>query len=247
MKNLPIHIYYLSRSELKQYPIRKFPDREGSFRIIEIDKYDYTACGGTHCGNTGEVGLIKIIGTEKIRKHLRVTFLTGKAALDDYRAKHDEIIKIANNMTCHFSDSNKSVNKILQQNAHYKKEITILNKKLLPMEVNRLSKKAIDVGSVKLVTESLKEKNPKYLSELASVVSQSINGITVLACGDRIQIAVPDDYKITAKRVAKLIMEKYEGRGGGSKVSAQIGSISPGKAANILKGLTEIIRNEINE
>lgn len=57
-------------------------------RIVHIDGLDYIPCGGTHCSRTGEVGIIKITGIEKIRGNIRLIFHCGKNALNDYDCKN---------------------------------------------------------------------------------------------------------------------------------------------------------------
>lgn len=48
---------------------------------------DLAACGGIHTSGTGEVGLIKYKGQEKVRGRLRLFWLIGKRAYRDYRKK----------------------------------------------------------------------------------------------------------------------------------------------------------------
>ncbi|MEP6985437.1 MAG: alanyl-tRNA editing protein, partial [Chloroflexota bacterium] len=47
--------------------MRKMPKHivTDGLRVVEIEGFDVTACGGTHVARTGEIGLIKIIKLEK--------------------------------------------------------------------------------------------------------------------------------------------------------------------------------------
>ncbi len=67
--------------------LRKPSGRSGTLRIIEIEGFDRSACGGTHVRSTAELGPIQIRKTEKIRGHVRVEFVCGTRALR--RAKQD--------------------------------------------------------------------------------------------------------------------------------------------------------------
>ncbi len=50
-------------------------------RIVDIDKVDVEACGGTHVKNTSEVGEIKLLKSTKIQDGIiRLTFVAGSAA-----------------------------------------------------------------------------------------------------------------------------------------------------------------------
>src|ERR1044071_5731016 len=53
-----VHIRQVTKEEAASLPLRKDSAREGELRLIEIEGFDLTPCGGTHAGRTGEVGLI---------------------------------------------------------------------------------------------------------------------------------------------------------------------------------------------
>lgn len=245
LENHPVMISYFSRSELNRLPVRKIPERHGRFRIVQIGNFDYAACGGTHCRYTGEVGLTKIIGLEKLRGHIRVSFLTGKQAMDDYRKKHDTISKLSNRLTCHFSDLNRSIDKLLEQHSALRKEVSALNKRLLPYELKRLEENSLDVCGVKIVVEKYDNKEPKDLKELATGICQSFNSVSVLSSGDKVMISVPGDVPVDASMLAGLFMQKFGGKGGGSAAFAQIGGIPLEKRDEFLNGFVEIIKTEI--
>ena len=54
------------------------------------------ACGGTHPSTAGQLGLVKIVGVAPARGKMRVSFLAGKRAYDDYRASFDQSHAAAN-------------------------------------------------------------------------------------------------------------------------------------------------------
>ena len=61
----------------------KYPD---VVRVVAMGEYSKELCGGTHLTNTGQVGLLKIIGEESVAAGTRrITALTGPAALDRVR------------------------------------------------------------------------------------------------------------------------------------------------------------------
>src|SRR5712692_9435434 len=53
----PIQIRHVTPEEAAALPLRKEPARAGELRVIEIDDFDLTPCGGTHAKSTGEVGV----------------------------------------------------------------------------------------------------------------------------------------------------------------------------------------------
>ncbi|MFQ5583628.1 MAG: alanyl-tRNA editing protein, partial [Calditrichia bacterium] len=79
-QNVPIHCYLVSRTELKNIPLRKAPPGLEKIRIVEIENVDYSACGGTHVSRTGEIELVLYSGVEKIRGRVRVYWKIGRRA-----------------------------------------------------------------------------------------------------------------------------------------------------------------------
>ena len=74
-QNLPVEIKILSKEEARGIPSivklkMDLPDRE-EIRVIEIVGYDAQACGGTHVGNTGEIGHIEVVKAENKGKNNR--------------------------------------------------------------------------------------------------------------------------------------------------------------------------------
>lgn len=87
MENRPVHIEALDRTTAeKKYGLRIYQGGaipEKILRIVSIEGWDSEACGGTHLRSTGEIGLIKIIGTRRIHDGVtRIIFVAGENALN---------------------------------------------------------------------------------------------------------------------------------------------------------------------
>jgi len=83
----PVQITFEDASESLE--LRKASTRSGTLRIVNIDKLDRSACGGTHVRTTAEISLILTGKLEKIRGITRLEFACGTRALrrarSDYR------------------------------------------------------------------------------------------------------------------------------------------------------------------
>lgn len=84
--------------------LRKESQREGTLRIVTIAGLDRSACGGTHVRATGEVGLVLLGKTEKVRDTLRIEFVCGGRALRRARRDYDALAKMAKGFTSTIED-----------------------------------------------------------------------------------------------------------------------------------------------
>lgn len=80
----PIETEWVTQEQAGQLALRKQPAVEGDVRLVNIAGIDLNACGGTHLGNTAQLGLLKIIRTERAKKATRVYFLCGDRALNHF-------------------------------------------------------------------------------------------------------------------------------------------------------------------
>jgi alanyl-tRNA synthetase len=99
-ENRPVILHEVTPEEARKFPLRKAPPGGERIRVVEVDSFDWSACGGVHVASTGEVFLVMILGTEKIRGRLRVRSVMGKRALDDYRRKTALAQGLSRLLTC---------------------------------------------------------------------------------------------------------------------------------------------------
>lgn len=221
--NVPIAILFVSGDEIGKIPLRKPPQREGTIRVIRIGQLDWSACGGTHCCSTAEIGLIKIIGMEKLRGHALVKFLAGGQALADYSLRFDVTDSLAKSMTCHPSDLLGKVEKLVAENKQLRKDLTQAQKELLPARARELASKVVAIGSAQVVVELANGIDSGLLSSLASLVATEINGSAMLMCDGRMAIASSESSGHAADKLAREFSQKTMLKGGGNARLAQLG------------------------
>jgi alanyl-tRNA synthetase len=115
MSDVPVVTSFPSAEELAKLDLRKQPNAEKSaagVRIVSIEGFDLTPCGGTHCTRTGQIGQIRIVATEKYKGMLRITFHAGARALSDARSRHDVLAALAADLTCGAADLPTAVAKL---------------------------------------------------------------------------------------------------------------------------------------
>ena len=115
MSDVPVVTSFPSADELATLDLRKQPNAEKSaagVRIVSIEGFDLTPCGGTHCTRTGQIGQVRIVATEKYKGMLRITFHAGARALADARSRHDVLAVLAADLTCGPQDIPTAVGKL---------------------------------------------------------------------------------------------------------------------------------------
>ncbi|MEZ4229643.1 MAG: alanyl-tRNA editing protein [Polyangiaceae bacterium] len=76
----PVRAWLPTPSELDGLSLRRAPKVSEGIRVVSIEGFDDTPCGGTHVANTSEVGLLWISGSERYKGGTRVHFSAGPRA-----------------------------------------------------------------------------------------------------------------------------------------------------------------------
>lgn len=95
-----VRAFFPTDAELATLDLRRAPKVSAGVRIIEIDGFDLTPCGGTHCTRTGQIGQVRVASVEKYKGKLRVSFHAAKRATDDARAKDQVLGALAATFSC---------------------------------------------------------------------------------------------------------------------------------------------------
>lgn len=95
-----VRAFFPTEQELETLDLRRAPKVDKGVRIVEVEGFDRTPCGGTHVARTGQIGLCKITGVEKYKGMTRITFAAAKRALADTRDKERVLLSLARDFTC---------------------------------------------------------------------------------------------------------------------------------------------------
>src|SRR6266478_1739931 len=110
-----IAVRQVSSEEAASLPLRKEPAREGELRLIEIEGFDLTPCGGTHAYRTGEVGMIAVRSWERARGLTRIEFVAGIRALNDYRRANRTALEVAGLFSAGRDDTPPLVQRMIEE------------------------------------------------------------------------------------------------------------------------------------
>lgn len=234
---LPISAYFVDEADISRLRLRRPPKVKGSVRIVEIADYDFSACGGTHCHSTAELGPIKIIRTERRRGGMRVTFLCGARALDDYLRKHRWLTAIAGQFSTDPAETPALVERNLAQMKELQRRVDELSVRLLGYEAQALLASAPTLGGVRLIAHNSAELDASGLRTLASALV-ALPGVVALLAGTSggklsLVFARSVDIDLHMGNLLRDAMRQFGGSGGGRAGFAQGGG-QPDQVDDIL-------------
>jgi len=139
MGSLPVTIHEFDDLSDLNLPVRKISKVAKNIRVVEIDKFDYSPCGGTHPASTGEIGLIKILKWERQKGNVRVHFACGRRALADYQEKTEIINKLTSRLSVGMEDFVETIDAWDQELKKARKDLFLLTTQLLEYEARNLA------------------------------------------------------------------------------------------------------------
>ncbi len=233
-ENRPVKSYFVDEAGVAALPLRKPPKVSGSIRIVEIEGYDYTPCGGTHCTATGMIGLLKIVRTERINHKLRLHFVAGLQALEVFRDLHDSARAAADLLSARPEDLPLLVQKLLDQADQLRAEVETLKAAALESEARQLLAEAEPLDGLRFVHRRYDGRPPAELRTLATRLAVAEKTVAVLAAYDgsklSLTVACSADSGLEARALLHHLLSLFSGRGGGDARLAQGGGALPENA-----------------
>jgi alanyl-tRNA synthetase len=114
--NRTVRVHNVTPEEAARLPLRKDSAREGELRVIEIEGFDFSPCGGTHARSTGEVGVIAARSWERAKGLVRVAFVAGGRALADYRRANRTARSVASLFSVARDEAAESAARLQEEN-----------------------------------------------------------------------------------------------------------------------------------
>jgi alanyl-tRNA synthetase len=226
-ENRAVRSYYVTDAEVAHIPFRKPPKVSGRIRVVEVDGFDVTPCGGTHCLNTGMVAVIKIVKTERVNQKLRVHFVAGYQALDTFNAYQEVAQQAATLLETGVDGVPAILERKLDQLKAAQTELETLRAGLLAAEAGQLAVSAQAVGSLRLVTALFRDRPGTELRQLGMALRERPGLVALLATYDgqklSLVVACARDTGLDARELLKKQLAPFHGRGGGDPSLAQGG------------------------
>jgi len=168
-ENHPVIVHLCPPEDLSSFPLRKLPPQgEEVLRIVEIEGHDIIACCGTHLKSTAEIGLFRILGTERYKGMNRITFLAGRRLLNDCRLLRKNAVIVSRAISVPVNEIGKGVLDHLEKTAQIEKHLKDLEMKAVQGKAEALIRKAAEALKA---AEELKVAGAARTAEAANVAA----------------------------------------------------------------------------
>ncbi|HID62092.1 MAG TPA: hypothetical protein EYP49_05045 [Anaerolineae bacterium] len=222
----PVRTCFVDQDRVEELALGKRPQVTGPIRIVEVEGFDLSPCGGTHVKAAGEVGPIVITKSERRGSETRVEFLCGGRALADYRRQRRIVSQLANRFSVGDWELVEAVNRLAEEAKRHRKELNVAKDQLLDYEAARLWAEAEERDGLRIVRAILSEGNGETLKGLAQRLAKKEACVAFLGLkGERALLAfarsadLPYDMSALLKGACQII----GGGGGGRPDMAQGG------------------------
>jgi len=230
-ENRDVHIRFADAADQSSLGLRKPSERSGLLRIIEIDGFDLSACGGTHCRSTGEVGQIHLVGTERMRKKLRVEFVAGQRALNNLRRLRALVSSLSAGFSVAEDSLPDTVARLAENEKALKREKSRLIERLLEYETADVIAGCIRTGETEVVTRIWDDLDLKQLNLAAALIlASSADRVALLGSrgsGGCLVFAKSPGSTVDLRLLLAQALQISGGKGGGPADRVQAGGCNP--------------------
>lgn len=143
--NVEVKTGYPSKSILEGMEYRSKLALTEGIRIVEIEGYDSCACCAPHVRRTGEIGMFKIQSVQNYKGGMRISFLSGFRALEEYRRKAEIVSELSGILTTNQENLADHVAKLKNQVYGLKAQLSNAKQALMEGKIAKISEEQLDV------------------------------------------------------------------------------------------------------
>ncbi|OKY77579.1 MAG: Alanyl-tRNA synthetase [Candidatus Methanohalarchaeum thermophilum] len=218
-------------------------------RVIEVENWSVQACGGTHCASTGDVGPIKITGTESVKDGvIRLKYTAGTAAIESIQERDKMIRKASETFSVPPQELPETSERFFEEWKDRGKKISDLKDKIALMREKNILRESNELNGFRVYNEILDDSDMEGLRKTANQLKEEdIIGLLVSGRGEII-VSVGDKAireGINANQIIKEITKEIGGGGGGDKSLAQ-GKIPAEKKKKAVLGFSDLVSESLN-
>lgn len=217
-----IKAWYPSPEELKTLPYRSKKELTGPVRIVEIEGTDLCACCATHVRSTSEIGLFKVVSSERYKGGTRLHYLAGFRALSYFRECMAFLGEAGQILSAKQTDIVPAIRSLSNEVKELRFRLGSMERELADAAIERYFKKRGGEDGKKLAADAV-----LFLSGDASVARHALDRMEELFDGTcALFIGQDGSYRYflerqggTVTEIGNVLKEQLSARGGGKPFS----------------------------
>ncbi|MBU6390657.1 MAG: alanine--tRNA ligase [Planctomycetota bacterium] len=256
LENLPVGAKELTIQQARNAgALALFGEKYGELvRMVSTGDFSKELCGGTHVGNSGEIGLFRIASESSVAAGIRrIEAMTGMSALNKDREKESIIKEICEVMNTTEDKLITKTQEVLNELKNLHKEINRVKQKELSGKINSFIENAKEVSGVKIITRKLEDATVDDLRKTIDMLMKSSENMAIVlgtAQNNRVTIVAalsPNLVKrgLHAGNISKEVAKVVGGGGGGRPDMAQAGGQWIEKLDEALNFAIELLSKKI--
>jgi len=219
-------------------------------RVIRFDKnFSTELCGGTHVSETGQIRLFKIMSEGAIAAGIRrIEAITANEAEAYYREKEKTLQHISN-LLKHPKDLEKAVEKLIEQNQLYSKQINSLIQEKIKLLKEELMNSYREISGINFIAQKV-DLDMGAIRDLAFSIDKSMNNMVLLLASENqakanlslmISEELVKEKGLDAAKLIRNISKHINGGGGGQAHFATAGGTNPDGINDAFKALISFL------
>jgi alanyl-tRNA synthetase len=228
----PVAIRFASAEEASTLALRKEPVRGGTLRLIDVEDFDLSACGGTHVSRTGAIGVVATVSWERFKGGQRIEFVCGSRALRRFRLLRNTVAAGVRLLSVLPEELGPSIERLQEDVREQKRTLSATQAELARYRASELVAAAEPLGpgpqgAVRAVLRAI-DTDASGMKSLALAASATPGCMIVLVSASRpclVVVARSNDVSIAANQVIAGLTTRFGGRGGGKPELAQAGGL----------------------
>jgi alanyl-tRNA synthetase len=260
--NIPVETLWLPRTEAeRRYGFRLYqggvvPGKE--IRVVKTEGWEVEACGGTHLRNTGEIGFIKILHTERIQDGVeRLVYSAGISALKAVQKNERLAYEVAEILDASLDKLADTAKRVVNEWKEARRDMKELREELSKRDkVKLLTAQVVkEIGGLKFISQEFEQLDVDRMIQTANkIITESPNTITVFSGSSesiaRIVVMAGEEAVrrgINSGSIAESAAAVLGGGGSGRQNFAQGGGTQTKKTREALKKAEETVRKQLRK
>ena len=195
-------------------------------RIVEIEGWDVAACGGTHVGNTQEIGPVTVLDRSNPGKGLtRIEFAVGPTGIDRRAEEGVAAREAARALDTQVTSLPDAVEWLIEERERQTEQIRELREQVIEARLSELEDVTVTRDGHEWLAGSVPSDDANALAEFAQELAGDTGAVVALVGASGGYLAAATDGTVNAEAVVDAVTAEFGGGGGGSDTVAQAGGL----------------------